>query len=299
MKVLVIGGTYFLGRVFTILTREKYDLTLVNRGRYSMKDFNVKEIHFDRHDPNAWKKVHGKYDAIVDFCAYDEGDIQTVLDNIDASISKYIFISTVDVYQRQVNHIKDETTSLETNRYGGETGAYIYGKIQLEKELESECTKKGIDYVSLRLGNLYGPFNYAPRESEFLKRIYFNEPLYHLSDAKAKFQFVYVKDAALAISKVIEQNTKEHAYNILDDEVIDYNDLNFVFSTLTPCNVETCTVEEANKKEYPLVYPIYLEGQELYSGKRFREEFEFHYTPLENGMAATYKALLPILETLK
>lgn len=34
-KILIIGGTYFLGRVFSILAyREGYELTFINRGRF-------------------------------------------------------------------------------------------------------------------------------------------------------------------------------------------------------------------------------------------------------------------------
>ncbi len=43
MKILIIGGSYFLGRVLTMLSSTKFELTLVNRGRYSMKQFGVKE----------------------------------------------------------------------------------------------------------------------------------------------------------------------------------------------------------------------------------------------------------------
>ena len=296
MKVLVIGGTYFLGRVFTMFSNEKYDLTLVNRGRYSMKDYHVKEIHFDRHNKDEWKKVHGKFDAVVDFCAYDEDDIRLVLDNIDASIKKYIYISTVDVYERGTNKVLDETGKLEERRFGGEMGAYIYGKILLEKELEVVCKEKNIDYVSLRLSNLYGPFNYSPRETELIRRIALNEPLYHLTDAKAKFQLLYVKDAALAIQQVIDHDCQYHAYNIVDEEVFDYDDLNFVFSQCSPVNIITMSIDEAKENDYPLVYPIYPEEQEIYHGERFKKEFNYTYTPMENGMMTTFKAAYPIFK---
>ena len=43
-KILVIGGTYFTGRVFTIVAaREGHELTLVNRGRYSLARPGVTE----------------------------------------------------------------------------------------------------------------------------------------------------------------------------------------------------------------------------------------------------------------
>ena len=45
MKILVIGGTYFLGRVFTIVaSKENHQLFLLNRGTYSMNMPMVTDI---------------------------------------------------------------------------------------------------------------------------------------------------------------------------------------------------------------------------------------------------------------
>ena len=57
VKVLVIGGSYFLGRVLTMSLSKQWDMTLVNRGHYSMKDYGVLEYIFDRHDLDAWQKL--------------------------------------------------------------------------------------------------------------------------------------------------------------------------------------------------------------------------------------------------
>lgn len=56
MKILVIGGTYFLGRVFTIVAaRENHELFLINRGTYTMNMPSVTEYHLDRHDMDSLK----------------------------------------------------------------------------------------------------------------------------------------------------------------------------------------------------------------------------------------------------
>ena len=46
-QVLVIGGSYFAGRVFSMLaTREEgYSLTLVNRRRFSMNHLPIMKEH--------------------------------------------------------------------------------------------------------------------------------------------------------------------------------------------------------------------------------------------------------------
>ena len=39
MKLLVIGGSYFYGRVFVMEAAKEHDITVWNRGTYSMKEF--------------------------------------------------------------------------------------------------------------------------------------------------------------------------------------------------------------------------------------------------------------------
>ena len=53
-RVLVIGGSYFLGRIFCTLASRLGDmeLTLLNRGRYPMTHLpGLREFRCDRHDP--------------------------------------------------------------------------------------------------------------------------------------------------------------------------------------------------------------------------------------------------------
>ena len=74
MKLLVIGGSYFYGRVFVMEAAKEHDITVWNRGTYSMKEFGVREVQADRHEQPP---VCGEdYDAVIDFCAYASGDVR-------------------------------------------------------------------------------------------------------------------------------------------------------------------------------------------------------------------------------
>lgn len=134
MKILVIGGSYFFGRVFVMLAAKEQDVTVVNRGTYSVAELGAKHIKGDRKDAALWKSIEDDYDCIVDFCAYEKGDIARVLENLPGQVRQYIFISTVDVYARGISGLKGEDTPLETRPLPGEAGAYIAGKVALERE---------------------------------------------------------------------------------------------------------------------------------------------------------------------
>ena len=51
-EVLVIGGSYFVGRIFSMVAlQEGWRLTLINRGTYSLSELgDVTEFSCDRYD---------------------------------------------------------------------------------------------------------------------------------------------------------------------------------------------------------------------------------------------------------
>ena len=67
MNLLVIGGSYFYGRVFVMEALKEHTVTVLNRGTYSMRAFGADEITGDRHDAEVLAQCTKKYDAVVDF----------------------------------------------------------------------------------------------------------------------------------------------------------------------------------------------------------------------------------------
>lgn len=293
MKILVIGGSYFLGRVFLIQAAKLHDITVINRGTYSVEALGVKQIKGNRKNALIWQENTEEYDAIVDFCAYEKNDISTVLNNFAGKAKQYIFISTVDVYKRGFGQMKDENTPYESGSVPGDAGAYIFGKIALEQELIVECAKKNMAYTILRPSIIYGPFNYAPRESVFIQYAVQNNILPHILDADGKFQFVYVKDVASAIVNCI-QNEKayKNAYNLCSDVIFDYNSFFYELKKVIDVPIEEIrlTVSEALANNVMLPFPITAAETELYSNEKSIKELGMCYTPFSEGIKKTYNA---------
>ena len=293
MKVLIIGGSYFLGRVFVMLASKEHELTLINRGTYSMSQFGVTEYKLDRNDIEALKQLPKEdYDVVVDFCAYNPNEVKKVITYLPGNIQKYVLISTADVYERGIDGKKAEKTSLSTIFYEGEAGAYIHGKIQLEKELIKECKEKKISYAILRPTIIYGPYNYAPRESEYIREIIQEGKVIFPENADGKFQFVYVKDVANAILQIMQKDEEEQIYNICSSEISDYSSFLSVLNRVStyPFETEYATIEQILQKGILAPFPLTKEETELYDGTKFEEKFGFQYTALEDGMKKTFKA---------
>lgn len=301
MKILVIGGSYFYGRVFVMEAAKEHDVTVVNRGTYSMESFGVTQVTGDRGDASLWQAVTTDYDVLVDFCGYKEGDVANVLEHIAGRIGHYIFISTVDVYQRGLSGYKEESTPLETRRFPGEAGEYITGKVALERELAQVCGQRDIPYTILRPAILYGPFNYAPRESVFIQLMVQQGLLPRITGADGRFQLIYVKDAAQAVIKCMGNDKAfGQSYNLCGDEVVTYDMLADVLikgagkiekdRKETPIRELPMTVQEAEQQGLPLSFPVTEAETELCSNEKSKAELSMEYISLEEGMARTCQA---------
>lgn len=293
MKILVIGGSYFFGRVFVMLAAKEQDVTVVNRGTYSVAELGAKHIKGDRKDAALWKSIEDDYDCIVDFCAYEKGDIARVLENLPGHIRQYVFISTVDVYARGISGLKGEDTPLETRPLPGEAGAYIAGKVALEREVREECGRRDISFTVLRPAILYGPLNYAPRESVYIRLLARNHVLPRITDAAGSFQFVYVKDAAEAVLKcLLNQKACGQAYNLCGEEILTYDE--FFRELRRASDVEAqeipLTAREAESQGLPLPFPLTEAETELYSNEKGKEQLGLRYLDIGEGMARTYRA---------
>jgi nucleoside-diphosphate-sugar epimerase len=309
MKILVLGGSYFYGRVFVMaasgavksdrreIAGDACEITVFNRGTYSMEAYGVKQVTGDRHDAAALQECREEYDAVVDFCAYEPGDIRFVLEQLTGRVKQYILISTVDVYKRGLGTVKTEETELEQRRLPGDAGAYIAGKVALEEEIRQECGRLNIPYTVLRPAILYGPYNYAPRESVYIRMLLHSHVLPKFTDADGRFQFVYVKDAAAAVLACIgNEKAYGQAYNLCQDGSVTYEDF---FAALQNAAKEDITedfeevplsVEAAVGQGVPVPFPATEAETELCDNEKSKTELGIAYTDLEEGMRKTYHA---------
>ncbi len=299
MKILVIGGSYFYGRVFLMVAAKEHEITVVNRGTYELDRFGIIHRKGERHDPQVWAGCTDAYDAVVDFCAYSPGDVACVLEHLAGSVTQYVLVSTVDVYRRGSGDCKREDTPLETRVFSGEAGMYIAGKVALEQEVAAQCRERGIAYTILRPAILYGPYNYAPRESEFIRIVLQHHVIPRYTDATGRFQFVYVKDAACAILKCLGNGkTYGQAYNLAQDEILDYEGFFQVLDQVADLETHRrpMTLEQAAAAGFPIPFPATAQETELVSGTRSKTELGIEYISFQEGMRKTWRAFYNVYQ---
>lgn len=294
-NVLVIGGSYFAGRVFAmhISKGDGFFLHVVNRGKYRLDLPSVKEYQCDRHDADELAKILPdiKYDAVVDFCGYNPGKINAVINNMEGRFRQYIFISTSSIYT--TTGIKKEEDSILTISPTQVKGRerYLFNKVLLEQELKATCKKTKIPYTIVRPCFIYGPYNYAPRESYFIEKIVKGISVPAVQDSPAKFSMVYVLDVARALEMFVgNKKAFDETFNLAGAEQVTYASL---LLELERCNndaLKKIPLTMSQVKADKLYLPFPLEMDDLCSGEKMNRLFNFEYTPFTKGIKKTFAA---------
>jgi nucleoside-diphosphate-sugar epimerase len=294
-KVLVIGGSYFAGRVFVeeLAKKKDVDIHVFNRGRIRLGIVGVTEHRGDREDSVQIGSVIPKedWDAVVDFCAYSPSHIKRMLDNVPGKIKQYIFVSTTTIYQNSWNlPIRENAPTI----YGpqpelGPDADYGYDKWRAEHALRQMCTHAGIAYTILRPAIIYGFYNYAPREQYFFDLLQKGEAVVIPESGPALFNFIWVVDMARIIIRCIgEEKAYDQEFNLSSDELISYPRIVEVLEGIIGKKIPVVrkSVKEINRERVPLPFPI--DEHLVYSGVKMQRLLDFDYTPFANGLRETF-----------
>lgn len=186
MKILIIGGTVFVGRylVEAALARG-HEVTLFNRGLHDADIFpEVERIRGDRHrDLDALKGR--RWDAVVDTCGYTPATVRASAQLLADAVEHYTFISTISVYAQfppqgydehePVGTITDEQAAeAESYDTGGRPTAVsfgeVYGPLKARCERSVEESLPGRSLV-IRPGLIVGPHDYTDRFTYWPRRV--------------------------------------------------------------------------------------------------------------------------------
>ncbi|MDX9785433.1 MAG: NAD-dependent epimerase/dehydratase family protein [Desulfobacterales bacterium] len=295
-QLLIIGGSYFAGRVFveTLFKSHQYQLSVFNRGNIPIGIQGVEQLLGDRENPAA---ISGNiprkhWDVIVDFCAYTPEHISTLLDHLRGTVGHYIFISTTSIYApTQKMPIIEEAAKLTGPQ--PELGAfadYGYLKWLAEGELERQCREKGFFFTLLRPAIIYGRYNYAPRESYLFDTVIAGKPLVIPEDKNVSYSFVWVDDLADIIAACLENDAvKGQAYNVAGEESISYDVMADVIESVSGLRVDrrVMGIAEIIRERLPLPFPP--DEPLLYDGGKLRRALNYAHTPFIRGMAETWR----------
>src|SRR5436189_2700989 len=99
MKILILGGTIFLGRqIVEVALARGHEMTLFNRGQHNTALFpQVEKLHGDRaKDLSAL--AGRRWDAVIDTCGYVPRHVRATAEALADHVDHYTFVSSISVY---------------------------------------------------------------------------------------------------------------------------------------------------------------------------------------------------------
>jgi len=206
MKVLVIGGTLFIGKQTVMnLVKAGHDVTVLHRKPSHDLGKKVCNLQADRNVVASVKAaVAGKSFDVVFDNAYDweRGTPPDVVEEtarmFNGQISRYVFMSSVAAYSEGLNHHEGDALAMDDH-----PDRYVRQKAQSERALFRLHQRHGRPWSRFAAVRLW-PGNPFYREQFFWDRIRDKRPVILPGDGRRLMQFVYVKDLARACVKVME-----------------------------------------------------------------------------------------------
>ena len=218
MKILVIGGTRFVGRHFvTAALARGHELTLFNRGKHAAAPFaGVETIHGDRHSDLA--KLQGRrWDAVVDTCGLLPRAVRASAEALRDAVDFYIFISSQSVYADVSRPLVDETAPTETltneqlekanaidpSQATAVTYGDMYGGLKALCEQAADEVMPGRVLV-VRPGLIVGPYDYTDRFTYWIARVARGGEVLAPGRPERHVQFIDARDQGEWLVKMIE-----------------------------------------------------------------------------------------------
>lgn len=215
-KVLVLGGSYFVGRkMVEFLAEHGYEVSVLNRGTRPLAVAGVHQICCDRNDGEGMKAAFlgTAFDYVIDVSWQDVSWVEKLCAALPLeTVKKLVFISSSAVYDVERLQIPfAETDALGENKYWT---FYGKGKIDAENYYSEFLKDKQTELVIVRPPYIYGEYNYAQRESLIFRQLMEDKPVV-IPASNPKLQFIYTEDLAAIVDCLLKADTgKTSIFNV-------------------------------------------------------------------------------------
>jgi nucleoside-diphosphate-sugar epimerase len=300
-RVLVIGGTLFIGRAIVDLLLERGDdVVLMHRGEHTPFGSRVGEIRCDRNDVAAVRaalagsRFDVVYDNVYDWQRGTSGDqVSAAALAAAGGLSRYVFMSSVAVYGAGGEY--DEDGPLVPADY---PNPYSAQKAESERALFELQRNNDIPVTTLRPAFVYGLHNGFDREAFFWDRILADRPIIIPEAGARPMQWVYASDVARAAIMAANDGVAiGRAYNLASYPPVTQVEFVQLLAKVAGkqprlVNIPRAQIHEAGGDPFapPLYFGVYLDIPPItVRVERVRSELGLELTALEDGLRATYR----------
>ncbi len=236
MKILVIGGTGFIGtHVLRRLVGNGHNVAVFHRGQTETELLpSVQHIYGKRKDLSTFLADFKRFapDVVLDLIPYVEQDALILMDTFCSMAKRIVAITSMDVYAaygrltgsengEPEQMAFDEDAPLRSNFYpyreyaqSSDDLVYNYDKILVERVVMNDSKLPG---TVLRLPKVYGCGDNQHRAFEYVKRMDDGRPAILLEERKAQWRWTrgYMENVAAAIVlAVMNEQSANRIYNV-------------------------------------------------------------------------------------
>lgn len=228
MKLLIIGGTRFVGRhLVTAALEREHEITLFNRGSHAAASLaDVETIHGDRNEDLS--KLQGRrWDAVIDTCGYLPRTVKASAEALSPAVDRYVFLSSISAYAdaRGFDVVETAPTAKLTSEQldqanaidsSGQVSALTYGRMY--GGLKALCELAVAEVLPnraliIRPGLLVGPHDYTDRFTYWVVRTARGGEVLAPGRPDGNVQFIDARDLAEWTVKMLESGGKG-VYNV-------------------------------------------------------------------------------------
>ena len=172
MKLLILGGTVFLGRALVEAALEaRHEVTLFNRGISAPDAFPAVETIIGDRETDLERLAGRRWDAVIDTCGYLPRLVGLSAGTLRESVRHYTFISTLSVYPLAGAPQRDESAALLTldDETIEEITDETYGPLKVLCERALQQSFPGNSSI-IRSGLIVGPYDPTNRFTYWVTR---------------------------------------------------------------------------------------------------------------------------------
>jgi nucleoside-diphosphate-sugar epimerase len=228
LKVLFIGGTGNISTSVSKLCIERgIDLYLLNRGTRNIEIPGASIISGDINSKETSKALKDhNWDAVVNWIAFVENDIERDIHLFKGKTKQYIFISSASIYQKPSTHpLITESTPLSNPFWD-----YSRNKIACEERLNQVYRKDNFPITIVRPSLTYDTVIPLPiggwTEYTIIDRMKKGKKVIVHGDGTSLWTITHANDFAKGFIGLLgNRQTIGHAFHITSDEILTWDQI--------------------------------------------------------------------------
>lgn len=213
MKILILGGSRFLGKAFIEeAKKENHEITIFNRGTQNGGLKDVEILIGDRNEPLTVLE-NRSWDAVLDTSGFVPRAVRNSTELLKDRVGHYTFISSISVYKDWIPEGLTEDYHLltmpieqadEISKASAGPFYEYYGQFKALCEQEAVRNMSG-NVLNVRAGQLVGQHDYTDRFPYWINRVAKGGKILAPGNPQRKIQYIDNIDLAKWILHMMEK----------------------------------------------------------------------------------------------